>query len=95
MASKEIKRWQDHQDHETVGRWFKAWDGRIYFCNYHNPADGFCMTAVMEPDGTLSDEPHPDQFGAVGRSRVTVISERAIGRTFHRIYEDGTARARH
>ncbi len=95
MRSREIKIWQDHPDHETIGRWFKAWDGRIYFCNSHDPSCGFWMTAVLEPDGGLSDEPSEGQFGEVGRSRRTNVTERAIGRTYHRIYEDGSLRHRH
>ncbi len=94
MRSQETKRWEITPNHPIIGRWFKGYDERIYFCNAADVGGGYWMTAVTEPDGRLSDEPAPEQFSQVGRSRRTSVSHSAINRTFHRIHEDGSNRSR-
>lgn len=63
---------ETHPNHETIGRRFKGWDGNIYFCDSYDPDIGFWMTRVDAPEGV---EP-----------RRANVSERAIGRSYHRIY---------
>jgi hypothetical protein len=69
---------QTHPDHETIGQRFKAWDGHTYLCDSYDPRIGFWMTREDAPPERRQDE-HSDW-----RKNV---SERAIGRTFHRIWD--------
>lgn len=68
----------DHPDHDTIGRYFISGVGGIYWCDSYDPAIGFWMTPARDGDTTWSDLP----------TKRTNVSERAIGRTFHRIYRD-------
>lgn len=58
-----------HPNHEVVGKRFKAYNGRVYYCDSYDPRRGYWMTP---------EDNHADR---------TNVSERAIGRTFHQIYE--------
>ncbi len=65
----------DRREHETVGHRFRG-GGAIYLCTRYVRAQGFWMRIV---DGA-------DDFGrTVGHE--TCVSERAIGRTFHRQWD--------
>jgi len=66
-----------HPDHQTVGKRFKAWDGCTYYCDSYDPAIGFWMTP---------DEGQTDCWGKAPNRRN--VSERAVGRSYHRIYEE-------
>jgi hypothetical protein len=66
-----------HPDHETIGRIFKFWDGHRYYCDSWEENLGFWMTRVDAPPENRADK--------MGEFRKNV-SERAIGRTFHRDY---------
>lgn len=54
---------------ECTGKTYKAWDGRVYECVGYDPKQGLWMSTL--PDGKAQ--------------RITCISERAIGRTFHEV----------
>lgn len=69
MRDMSIKTPATHPDHPTVGRKFKSWDSKVYFCDSYDPAIGFWMTEEGNPDNRRN------------------VSERAIGRTYHRIYD--------
>ena len=66
-------------NHHTVGRHFKAHDGRIYWCDSYDRSRGYWMTAVDAPAENLDDED--------GEWR-RCVSERAVGSTFHEIRPD-------
>jgi hypothetical protein len=68
----------DNPDHDVIGRYFISGVGGIYWCDSYDPHCGFWMTPAREGDTTFSDQP----------TTRTNVSERAIGRTFHRIYRD-------
>lgn len=74
-----IKTPQTDPDHYTIGQHFSAYDGHIYYCDSYDPRIGFWMIRADAPPGHLED-----QYGEWRRN----VSERAIGRTFHRIYRD-------
>ena len=61
--------------HETVGRYFRAWDSSIYLCTSWHRASGFWMRVIVKGDAD----------GARGVGEEACISERAIGRTYHRL----------
>jgi hypothetical protein len=69
------------KEHETVGWTFQAWDGGHYVCTHYLPKTGFVMRCVKAPNPMLG-----------GRKVGTIvdISERAIGRTYHRIDSEPT-----
>jgi len=69
--------------HPTVGRKFRAF-GAVYRCTSWDRSCGFWMEMVGGKD---------ELFGRHAGARVNV-SEAAIGRTYHRVYDDGTY-ARH
>lgn len=84
----EIKTPETHPDHETVGRDFMAnnWHAKEgeagsarYYCDSYDPRIGFWMTRVDAPPEHWNDQE--------GEWRHNV-SERAIGRTYHVIYQD-------
>lgn len=66
--------------HETVGRMFRAF-GDKYRCVSYQPTQGFWVVLV---------EKGPNSGGLIDRAvgERACISERAIDRTYHRIYED-------
>ena len=66
---------QSHPGHWTVGEYFNGHDGFIYYCDSYDPRIGFWMTPVTS---TKADEPGP-------LPERRNVSERAIGRTFHRV----------
>lgn len=43
----DIKTPETHPDHETVGSYFKAWNGHLYFCDSYDPRCGFWMTNIL------------------------------------------------
>jgi hypothetical protein len=63
--------------HTIVGQRFKAWDGNFYVCDStdHN---GVWMTREDAPE-----QHKTDQHSEWRRN----VSERAIGRTFHPVYD--------
>lgn len=63
---------------ETVGRQFRAWDGALYLCTRYLRREGFWMRVVVESPTLCRRK--------VGEE--TCVSERAIGRTFHREPEE-------
>ncbi len=65
----------DVTDHDTIGQHFKAHDGKYYWCDSWVENMGFWMTEVDK-----------DTQRIVPEGRRTNVSERAIGRTFHRTY---------
>lgn len=75
-----IKTPQTEPDHETIGRRFKAWDGHVYYCDSYDSEIGFWMTREDCPPEHRNDQ---------DREWRRNVSERAIGRTYHRIWEDG------
>lgn len=72
------------KQHRTVGRKFQSF-GAIYVCTSWDRTCGFWMEMVSGED-TLFRDRRPGE-------RVN-ISERAIGRTYHRVHGD-TSYARH
>lgn len=73
-----VKTPETDPNHHTVGRKFKAWDGKTYFCDSWVENMGYWMSWV---DATDEDKADPNS-----RWRKNV-SERAIGRTFHEIHD--------
>ena len=69
-----LKTPQTDPDHHTVGRRFRAWDGHTYFCDSYDPGCGYWMTR----EGSATNQTDADRRN---------VSERAIGRTYHRVYE--------
>ena len=66
-----------HPDHETVGQRFRFM-GVVFVCDSYDPSCGFWMT----PEDTSVEDPIYEGE----RVRRRNVSERAIGRTYHRIY---------
>lgn len=62
---------ESRPDHETIGRKFRGPWGDIYYCDSYDRRIGFWMTKL-------------DAAGSLTKER-TNVSERAIGRTYHRI----------
>lgn len=74
---------EDRPDHHTIGQRFQGfchYDMKIvvYYCDSHQSNYGYWMTREDCPPEHRQDEE--------GKWRKNV-SERAIGRTYHRIYE--------
>lgn len=68
-------------EHDVVGWRFRAF-GAIYRCTRYDPALGYWMTLL---------EPGPDDDLTSARYTPgwqTCVSERAPGRTYHRIFSD-------
>lgn len=63
---------ENNPDHHTVGRKFRAWDGREYECTWYNASVGYQMEST---DDAEKGCPH----------RSTNVSERAVGNTFRLI----------
>jgi hypothetical protein len=75
---------ETHPDHETIGKYYKA-HGCIYFCDSYDTQLGFWMEPVFgEIHGFTEKPPHR-----------TNVSERAINRTFHEIFDGGTPETPH
>jgi hypothetical protein len=79
----EIMTPKTHPDHDVIGRRFRAWDvyadrACVFICDSYDPRIGYWMTREDAPEEHKSDEEGP------WRRNVT---ERAIGRTFHRIWD--------
>lgn len=70
---------QTDPDHYAVGRRFRAF-GVDYICDSYDPAIGFWMTPA-DPN-----QPYP--FNPLRKDERRNVSERAIGRTYHRVWED-------
>lgn len=66
----------EKQQHETVGRLFKS-GGAVYRCTSYDRRIGFWMELVEGTDSWLPDREVGDRAN---------VSERAINRTYHRIY---------
>jgi len=81
MNDTAIKTPQTHPDHHTVGHRFKSWDGHEYYCDSYDPRQGYWMTRADAPEENKTDEHTQWRRN---------VSERAIGRTYHIIYSDGT-----
>jgi hypothetical protein len=64
--------------HPTVGRLFRSMGGR-YRCTSWDRQSGFWMEMVSDQDRLFPERQPGDRVN---------VSERAIGRTFHRLYED-------
>lgn len=45
----DIKTPETHPDHPVVGKTFRAWDGKNYYCDSYDPSCGFWMTAKDDP----------------------------------------------
>ncbi|MCS4089132.1 hypothetical protein [Rhizobium sp. BK176] len=69
---------EDRPDDHTIGKYFKG-DGCIWFCDSYDTHIGYWMTPVYGEMRSLLQTP-PER---------TNVSERAIGRTFHVIYDIG------
>lgn len=65
----------DAPGHDTIGVVFKGHDGKMYLCDSWEDRAGFWMTEVDR-----------NTLVVVPGGRRTNVSERAIGRTFHRRY---------
>lgn len=74
-----IVRPTDLPGHDTIGRCFKGCDGVFYLCDSYDPRIGFWMTPLF-PDQVQST------FGKGEPAKRKNVSERAIGRTWMRIY---------
>lgn len=72
----QIKTPETNPDHAVVGKTFRAFGGDLYFCDSYDPAMGYWMRHVDAPA-----ENYNDQHSKWRRN----VSERAIGRTFHRV----------
>lgn len=80
---------ETHPDHPVVRRYFVGPHGRsivghsrgygVYYCGSYDPRRGYWMTRTDCPPEHVDDE------GTEWRRNV---SERAIGRTYHRIIDD-------
>lgn len=68
---------ETHPDHETIGQVFKAWNGYVFECDSWEENLGFWMTRIDAPEDRRADT-----HSEFRRN----VSERAIGRTFHRHY---------
>lgn len=66
----------ERPDHDTIGRYFNAHDGKKYWCDSWVENMGFWMTEVDK-----------DTLVIVPEGRRANVSERAIGRTYHRDYK--------
>lgn len=75
---REIKTPQTHPEHEVIGKTFRAWDEHQYICDSWEANAGYWMTRVDAPE-----ENRNDQHSEFRRN----VSERAIGRTFHQVYQ--------
>lgn len=69
-------------EHDIVGWRFRSF-GATYRCTHYDPAVGFWMT-LLEP---APDDPKTERYTPGWRS---CVSERAPGRTYHRIWQDQT-----
>ena len=69
---------ETHPNHDVVGQRFRA-HGVEYFCDSYDAACGYWMTP-SDPD-----QPHP--FDPTKKDERRNVSERAIGRTFHRVWK--------
>lgn len=75
-----------HPDHHSVGRHFigpcfSCEAGKhVFYCESYDPECGYWMTRADAPPEHLADV-----FGEWRNN----VSERAIGRTFHQIHDDG------
>jgi hypothetical protein len=65
------------REHDTVGRTFTC-SGAVYRCTGYDPSMGYWMQIETGRDELLE----------VGPGHRTNVSERAIGRTFHRRWRD-------
>lgn len=65
----------DRPNHDVIGQHFKAHDGKYYYCDSWVENMGYWMTEVDKTTQHI-----------VPGGRRTNVSERAIGRTFHRSY---------
>lgn len=77
IQDEQLKTPESHPDHPTVGKKFRGL-GVVYRCFAYHPRQGFWM------------RPEPaDQFHKWfdRAAEVTCVSERAIGNTYHRIYD--------
>ena len=70
--------------HETVGRRFRAYGGE-FLCTRWVRNQGFWMRCTVSPP--------PGALLVYEVGRETCVSERAIDRTFHRIYDDAPPEA--
>ncbi len=69
---------ETHPDHDVIGRTFQAF-GNQYVCDSLDTRYGYWMTPA-----------NPDQLYPFDKSRKDErrnVSERAIGRTYHRVYK--------
>lgn len=67
------------REHETVGRLFRA-HGGVYRCTRYIRRSGFDMQCIERGMWDALDVP----------PRLTNVSEAAIGRTFHLIWDDAS-----
>jgi hypothetical protein len=75
LHEKVIKTTQTDPDHETIGFTFQNWEGLLFFCDSWESNLGFWMTRVDSP---------PERRGDLHSKFRRNVSERAIGRTFHK-----------
>lgn len=66
------------EQHETVGRLF-SFCGARYRCFRYEEGNGFWMRLVDDGDNVFSNRV---------KGYEGCVSERAIGRTYHRVYND-------
>lgn len=72
-----IKTPKTDPDHETIGQTFRGHDGHTYYCDSWQENLGFWMTRADAPEDRKQD---------LHSEYRRNVSERAVGRTFHRIY---------
>ena len=73
---------ETHPDHDVIGRRFRFFGGE-YICDSYATDCGFWMTPANP------EQPYPFDLSATPRKdERRNVSERAIGRTYHRVWED-------
>ncbi len=72
MMSKIIHTPVSHPDHHAIGHDFKAWDGHVYTCDSWEENLGYWMFRTDENNELVRRN----------------VSERAVGGTFHKIWEE-------
>lgn len=70
---------ETNPDHHTIGKYFKG-HGCLYYCDSYDTAIGYWMTPVFG-EKYAGENSTPER---------TNVSERAINRTFHEIWDIGT-----
>jgi hypothetical protein len=72
-----IKTPESHPDHPVVGKFFDAYDGKIYYCDSYDSSCGFWMTEYKNPENRKNVSERAidktfhtiNSFGGIGFSR--------------------------